>query len=120
LAATPPPKRPSVRTGTRTVFGVRPSVAEHASSSSKVRGVIGVIRDNADQARWPGLSKRNPVTTYLMCGKAYTWDELYEVSKAEAADLPPATWRDGTFDFNGYLVESMQVGTIKEVDDEDD
>jgi hypothetical protein len=26
-------KRPSVRTGTRTVFGVRPSAAEHASSS---------------------------------------------------------------------------------------
>ena len=27
------------------------------------------------------------MTTYQMCGKTYTWDELREVSKAEAADL---------------------------------
>ena len=58
------------------------------------------------------------MTTYRMCGKTYTWDELREVSEAEAADLPPETWRDGIFDFNDYLTESIQVGTIEEVDDE--
>ena len=41
-----------------------------------------------------GIEMRNPVTTYRMCGKTYTWDELREVSKAEAADLPPETWRE--------------------------
>ena len=42
------------------------------------------------------------------------------MSKAEAADLPPETWRDCRFDFNDYLIESVLVGTIEEVDDEDD
>ena len=42
------------------------------------------------------------------------------MSKAEAADLPPETWGDGKYDFNYYLIESIQVGTIEEVDDEDD
>ena len=60
------------------------------------------------------------MTTYRMDGKAYTWDELREVSRAEAADLPPETWRDGTFDFNDYLIESVLVGTIEEIDDEND
>ena len=55
-----------------------------------------------------------------MWGKTYTWDELRGVSKAEAADLPPETWRDGIFDFNDYLTESIQVGTIEVIDDEDD
>ena len=59
------------------------------------------------------------MTTYRMCGKTYTWDELREVSKAEAADLPPETWRHGKFDFK-YLIESVQVGTIEEIDDEDE
>lgn len=40
--------------------------------------------------------------------------------EAEAADLPPETWRDGKFDFNDYLIESIQVGTIEEIDDEND
>jgi hypothetical protein len=43
-----------------------------------------------------------------------------EEPEAEAADLPPETWRDGKFDFNDYLIESVLVGTIEEVDDEDD
>jgi len=58
------------------------------------------------------------MTTYRMCGKTYTRDELREVSKAKAADLPPETWRDGIFNFNDYLTESIQVGTIEEIDDE--
>ena len=60
------------------------------------------------------------MTTYRMSGKIYTWDELREVSNAEATDLPPETWRDGIFNFNDYLTESIQVGTIEEIDDEDD
>ena len=60
------------------------------------------------------------MTTYRMDGKTYRWDELREVSRAEAADLPPETWRDGKFDFNDYLIESIQVGTIEEIDDEND
>ena len=67
-----------------------------------------------------GIEMRNPVTTYRMCGKTYTWDELREVSKAEAAGLPPETWRDGKFDFNDYLIESALVGTLEEVDADDD
>ena len=35
---------------------------------------------------------------------------------AEVADLPPDNWRDGKFDFNDYLIESIQVGTIEEVE----
>ena len=60
------------------------------------------------------------MTTYRMAGKTYTYDELREESKAKAADLPPETWRDGKFDFNDYLIESIQVGTMEQVDDEDD
>ena len=60
------------------------------------------------------------MTTYRMSGKTYTRDELREVSKAEAADLPPETWRDGIFNFNDYLTESIQVGTIEQINDEDD
>ena len=60
------------------------------------------------------------MTTYRMDGKTYTCDELREVSKAEAAGLPQETWRDGKFNFNDYLIESVLVGTIEEVDDEDD
>jgi hypothetical protein len=60
------------------------------------------------------------MTRYLMVGKTHTWAELREVSRAEAADLPPETWRDGKFDFNDYLIESVLVGTIKKVDGQDD
>ena len=60
------------------------------------------------------------MTRYLIDGKTYTYDELREVSRAEAAGLPPETWRDGKFDFNDYLIESIQVGTIEAIDDEDE
>ena len=51
------------------------------------------------------------MTTYRMSGKTYTRDELREVSKAEAADLPPEIWRDGIFNFNDYLTESIPVAS---------
>ena len=35
-------------------------------------------------------------------------------------DTPPETWRDGKFDFTDHLIESVQGGTIEEIDDEND
>jgi len=43
-----------------------------------------------------------------------------EEPKAQAADLPPEISRDGTFDFNDYLIGSIHVGTIEEIDDENE
>lgn len=40
----------------------------------------------------------------------YAHDELREACEAEAAELPPETWRFGDFNFNDYLIESLQVG----------
>ena len=57
---------------------------------------------------------------YRIDGRVYTYDELREVSKAEAADLRLDTWRDGKFDFNDYLIESLHTGTIELVDTDDD
>lgn len=57
---------------------------------------------------------------YLMGGVKYTFDELCEAVLAEAATLPPETWRDGHFDLNDYLIESLLVGTIEQVDDDED
>jgi hypothetical protein len=44
-----------------------------------------------------------------MCGNVHVWDELREVSNADAADLPPETCRDGKFDINDYLIESSVI-----------
>ena len=57
---------------------------------------------------------------YRIDSSVYTYGELRDATMAEVADLPPATWRDGKFDFNDYLIESIQVGTIEEVDTDDD
>jgi hypothetical protein len=56
---------------------------------------------------------------YRMSGIEYTHEELCDAVLAEAATLPPETWRGGEFDLNDYLIESMQVGIIEEVDPED-
>jgi hypothetical protein len=39
------------------------------------------------------------------------------VTEAEVADLPPETWRDGKFNFDDYLTESIQTDTIDVVDE---
>ena len=57
---------------------------------------------------------------YRIDSRVYTYGELRDATMAEVADLPPETWRDGKFDFNDYLIESIQVGTIEEVDTDDD
>ena len=36
------------------------------------------------------------------------------------ADLPPETWRDGTFNFDDYLTESLHTGTIEVVEPDED
>jgi hypothetical protein len=50
----------------------------------------------------------------------YTYEELREATEEQVADLPPETWRDGVFDFDDYLIESLHTGTINVVDDEDE
>jgi hypothetical protein len=37
-----------------------------------------------------------------------------------ARSRPPETWRDGEFNFNDYLIESLQVGVIEIVEDDDE
>lgn len=56
---------------------------------------------------------------YEMGGVVYTYDELVAVVEAEAATVPPETWRCG-WNLNDYLIESMQVGIITQLDPEDD
>jgi hypothetical protein len=59
-------------------------------------------------------------TKYLAAGHVYTRDELKTATESQAADLPPETWRDGVFNFDDYLIESLQTGTITMIDDESD
>ncbi len=60
--------------------------------------------------------------TYIMCGidRHFSYDELVDVLNAEAATLPPETWRDGEWDVNDYIVEARQVGLITTVVDSED
>jgi hypothetical protein len=53
------------------------------------------------------------MTLYRAAGQTFTRDELKDFLTKEAAELPPETWRDGKFEFEGYLIESLQTGTIE-------
>lgn len=55
-----------------------------------------------------------------MSGREYTYDELCEAVEAEAATLPPETWRSAVWDLNDYLIEGMQVGIIEQIYDDED
>jgi len=55
---------------------------------------------------------------FLYDGKIVTADELYEIVAPEAAQEPEGTWQGGEFDFNEWLIESLNTGTIKRVDDD--
>ncbi|BBY92298.1 hypothetical protein MGALJ_19670 [Mycobacterium gallinarum] len=57
---------------------------------------------------------------YRIGNEIYTHDELRSATEADVADLPPETWRDGRFDFDDYLTESVQTGTIEIVDYDED
>lgn len=52
--------------------------------------------------------------------RRYSYDELVDELNAEAATLPPETWRDGVWDVNDYIIEAQQVGIITVVFDGDD
>lgn len=56
---------------------------------------------------------------YEMSGVVYTYDQLAAAIEAEAATLPPETWRCG-WNLYDYLVEAMQVGIINQIYTEDD
>lgn len=57
---------------------------------------------------------------YRMSGIEYTYEELVDALNAEAATLPPETWRDGVWDVNDYIIEAGQVGIIETVRDDDE
>jgi hypothetical protein len=44
---------------------------------------------------------------FLAAGQTYTRDELKAQTEQEVADLPAETWRDGVFNFDDYLTESL-------------
>jgi hypothetical protein len=57
---------------------------------------------------------------YRIGDQNYTYDELRAVTEADVADLPPETWRDGKFNFDDYVTESVHTGTIEVFETEDD
>jgi hypothetical protein len=57
----------------------------------------------------------DPDAIYLINGCYYGYEELREAVESEAAKHPPETWRDGEFDFDEYLIESIIVGLIEAV-----
>ncbi|WP_163789182.1 hypothetical protein [Mycolicibacterium aichiense] len=60
---------------------------------------------------------------YVMSGIVYTRDELAAAIEAEAATLPPETWRSGEWNLADYMIEAEQVGIINRIyldDDVDD
>ncbi len=58
----------------------------------------------------------NEGSLYRMCGQIYTYDELRAVTQTEVQELPLETWRDGVFNFDDYLTESVHTGTIEVVE----
>ncbi|CAM5681318.1 hypothetical protein MAUB1S_01468 [Mycolicibacterium aubagnense] len=46
-----------------------------------------------------------------------TRSELQREIEAEATDEPPENFRLGEFNFNDWLIESLQVGLLKRVDE---
>ena len=63
--------------------------------------------------------RMDPDAIYRLGDRNYTYEELCEAVEAEAATLPPETWRDGEWNLNDYLIESILVGTIETVDGND-
>jgi len=62
----------------------------------------------------------DPDAIYVMDNRQYTFEELCDALEAEAATLPPETWRGGEFNLNDYIIEAMQVGIIESVDVDDE
>lgn len=53
---------------------------------------------------------------FLYDGKVVTRDELYAIVEPEAAQEPEGTWQGGEFDFNEWLIESLNTGTVTRVE----
>lgn len=66
------------------------------------------------------VTQVNLGAVYEMSGVRYTYDELAATIEAEAATLPPETWRSGEWNLNDYMIEAQQVGIIKQIEPEDD
>ncbi|WP_162625405.1 hypothetical protein [Mycolicibacterium llatzerense] len=54
---------------------------------------------------------------FLRGDQVITRSELQREIEAEAADEPAENWRLGEFNFNDWLVESLQVGLLRRVDE---
>lgn len=61
--------------------------------------------------------------TFTMSGsdRRFSREELVDTLNAEAATLPPETWRDGVWNVEDFITEALQLGVIDvEFDGEDD
>ena len=58
----------------------------------------------------------NTEAIYEMSSVRYTHGELAATIEAEAATLPPETWRSSEWDLNDYMIEAGQAGIISRID----
>jgi hypothetical protein len=58
-------------------------------------------------------------TIYRMGDRVYTRDKLREEVEVEAAGLDPDQWIGGEFNFDDWLIDSILVGTIETVDNDE-
>jgi len=79
-------------------------------------GTVEVVDPDEDDhdEDWVGRGK------YLYAGQEVRYDEPRSEVEAEAAGLDPEQWIGGEFVFDGWLVDSLLVGTIERLDDERD
>jgi hypothetical protein len=61
----------------------------------------------------------NDDTIYRMGDRVYTRDKLREEVEVEAAGLDPDQWIGGEFNFDDWLIDSILVGTIETVDNDE-
>ena len=57
---------------------------------------------------------------YIHSGKTYSRADLKDLLERESRSLDPDNWRGGQFEFDDFLTESVEAGTIGKVDDDED
>ena len=93
---------------------------------SAPRGMRGSVADTPCALTACERTKPETMTDdgslYRINGKVYTYSELRDATLAEVADPFRRPGRDGKFDFDDYLIESLQIGIIETIgeDDRDD
>ena len=92
-------------------------VPEVAHSAAEVLGLIEQAPPQLGAPSSAGPSRRATYTTFR-CDRLSQRVRTASWCEAEAATLPPETWRGGEFDLYDYIVESMQVGIIEQIDPE--